>query len=174
MFFWFKDLWTGITTKLIKNVQSESTIADLKKTISNIVCKNQEDLKIYYDSLEILYPDTQTFSDCGFIPGEIFTVWYPTYMDIVNYQNVLGYWTIDVLNTINKTQEDVFSGVPESISSTLPNQDDQLKIVCTVLALKSLKSMYPQNESEWKLISIKGKNYIQAQGFNFKQLSLDL
>ena len=56
------------------------------------------------------------------------------------------------------------------ISSKLSAFDDQLKIIFTVLAIKNLKSEYPQNEKQWRLIVKKGMKYVQKIGFDFSTL----
>ena len=98
------------------------------------------------------------------------SVWYQTYKDIVKHQNVEGYWTSEVLEQANRTIEDVSANIPEMISSKLPTLEDQLKIMCTVIAIKTLKLEYPQKENEWKLIAKKGSKYLQKQGFDFNTL----
>ena len=98
------------------------------------------------------------------------SVWYQTYKDIIKHQNVEGYWTTDVLMQAYKTVEDVSVNIPGMISSRIPTLDDQLKIVCTVIAIQTLKSEYPHKEKEWKLIVKKGMKYVQKQGLDLSTL----
>ena len=170
----FTNMISGVRITLSNTISNKSTLGDLKYNIQKSLPSDQQFFKIFINDSEIISKDTMTLEECGITLGDPIKVWYPTYLDIVKHQNVLGYWTVEVLNVISRKLEDVVSQIPEIVSSKLSNPDDQLKVVCTVLALKSLKSMYPQNEAEWRLISKKGTKYIQSQGFNFSKLCLVL
>ena len=165
---------TGERVKLPKCINTKSTIGTFKEAIGNSLALNNKLFKIYINDLELEHSESMTLQACGIGFGDVIRIWYPTYLDIIKHQNVEGYWNVDVLCEFNKTLEDTTSKIPEILSTRLKNIDDQLRVICTVLALKFLKSMYPQDESEWRLISIKGKNYIKTQGFKFAQLSLAL
>ena len=152
---------------LPKDLTLKSTLAELKYQISKAISVNQSNLKILVNDIELAPNDATTLSDCGVTYESKLTVWYATYADVIKHQNVLGFWTADVLETIGRSLEVVASSIPAAVADRLPALDDQLKLVSTVLALKCLKSEYSQSEAEWRLIFKKGVKYIQSQGFSF-------
>ena len=164
------NMVTGNIINLPRSYNENSTIGDLLKIIHNYIPTDQETFKIYVNDSEISLSETKTFEECGIKSGEPIKVNYPTYLDIVKYQNVLGYWTIEVLDVVDTKY--VSSKIQDIVSSKLSNQEDITKVVLTIIALQSLKSMYPQNKSEWKLIAKKGVIYIQSMGFSLDDMNL--
>ena len=156
---------------LPKELTLQSTFAELKFQISKAISVNQSNLKILVNDIELAPNDATTLSDCGVTYESKLTAWYATYADVIKHQNVLGFWSADVLETIGKSLEDVTSSILAAVADRLPVLDDQLKLVSTVLALKCLKSEYSQSEAEWRLKFKKGVKYIQSQGFNFKNVA---
>ena len=160
-------------TKFIlpKDFTLKSMFAELKYQISKAISVNQNNLKILVNNIELAPNDATTKSDCGVTYESKLTVWYVTYAEVIKHQNVLGFWTADVLETIGRSLEVVASSIPAAVADRLPALDDQLKLVSTVLALKCLKSEYSQSEAEWRLIFKKGVKYIHKQGFSFNSIA---
>ena len=164
------NLVTGTKTSLDDSIRQNSTIYDLKIRIMDKLGIDSKIVYFFVNDAPITFENYQLVSQCGIQWDTKLSVWYQTYKDIVKHQNVEGYWTADVLEQINKTQDEVSWNIPEMISSKLSAFDDQLKIIFTVLAIKNLKSEYPQNEKQWRLIVKKGMKYVQKIGFDFSTL----
>ena len=146
------------------------SIADLKYRIIEMFNIDSKVVTFFINDVPLAFENHMSCSQWGIDWSTEMSVWYQTYKDIVKHQNFEGYWTSEVLEQVNKTVEDISSNIPEMISSKLPTLEDQLKIVCTVIAIKTLKSEYPQKEKEWKLIAKKGSKYLQKLGFDFNTL----
>ena len=166
------DLVTGQLKVLHDRNISDFKLSYLKIKIAELLNIDAKLVSFFWNDSPLTFDDNMTCSECGIDTNSEFSVSYQTYKDIIKHQNVEGYWKSEILDQVGRTIEEVSTTISELITSQISTLEDQLKVICTVIAIKTLKSKYSHKQKEWRLIAMKGIKYLQNKGFDFNTLEI--
>lgn len=93
--------------------------------------------------------------------------------DVIDIQLVSGCWEETILNEANLKMPQVNALINDEIRNAAPESEDQLKIIYTLIALKLLKTIFKEEERQWRLVAKKGINFIKGFGLSLPDNFLD-
>ena len=125
--------------------------------------KSYDSNRIYFEDKKIVASDESSLEDSRNQSEWVVSFPYPiSYKLLVNMQKFDGSWNDEILEFCGVTEATVLKFTPVNVKKKW-GKLQQLVVMYTWMGINRLKTIYKEDEDEWKLIAKKAESYLANQ-----------